>query len=135
MNTAEILAKAADVIEKQGWAQRSFFERATGHEGLPDLSIDARTCPVCARGGISVAVGQLPTFGGGAYVEADAIADWEVVATAEKVFADYLAAREGWPADRTMRPDIEYWNDTSERTAEEVVAALRDCASHVRDAV
>lgn len=135
MDTAEILTKAADIIEQQGWSSGGgFFERPTGDDGLPDLSVNARTCPVCARGSIAVAVGQSPIFGDSPYLQTQAPAAAKAVAAAEDVFLGYLAAREGWDLTIVGRSGIDVWNDSEERDAEEVVAALRDCASRIRAA-
>jgi hypothetical protein len=107
-DTADVLRKAADVIDQRGWCQGSF---------VPPNS-DPLTAPVCAEAAISVAGGVLP-FGRGF---ASAGVDAAIAArAARRVFRH-----------RVQRP-ISDWNDEPERTAEQVTAELRACANELTE--
>lgn len=108
MNTAEILNKAADVIEERGWHKGDF---------VSSVGFDGSGC-VCVLGAINVAVGEVP------YAVFE-IGDRDERTDAARVLAEYLGLvlRDG---DVTEVGDR--WNDAEGRTKDEVVAALREAA-------
>lgn len=106
--TAELLTKAADIIDQRGWCQGSF---------VPPNS-DPRTAPVCAEAAISVAGGVMPN----GYGYASAGVDAAIAArAARRVFRH-----------RVQRA-ISDWNDAPERTAGQVTAELRACANELAE--
>lgn len=115
MLTSEILDKAADVIERNGWTQGDWYD--------VDARGDSRECPVCALGAINVAGGSLP----------DEFPDGPRRAAA-LVLADRLGVLEdalSYGLSNTVGRD---WNDVAGRTAEEVVAELRAAVASEREA-
>ena len=108
---AAVLARAANVIEANGWCQGGFIDLdAACH--LPDI----RQVPVCAAGAIRIAAGHDPD-------------DCGAPVAALRVFAYWLsgsgqAATGADPVDR-----IGFWNDDPARTATEVTAELRRAAA------
>jgi hypothetical protein len=52
MKVSEILERAADIIDRQGWCKRAYYERHT--------NLDAKACPVDISGAINVAQGRHP---------------------------------------------------------------------------
>ena len=99
MDTHEVLDLAADIIEEQGWTQ--------GPDGWPDNPDD--TGPVCIEGALTRAMG-LDYFADCAKV---------VESPAMRVLSAHLG--------RALIHPFE-WNDQEGRTAEEVIAALREAA-------
>lgn len=93
--TADILDRAADVIERNGWYQDFYFDLGTD---LPPTE-----CPVCLLGAISIAMGnrspKTEVFGSPAeiamerYLGVVAVADWND--DANRTVAEVLAALRG----------------------------------------
>lgn len=102
METAEILNKAADVIEERGWYQ--------------GLSQDPDGTGVCALGAICVAVGLDP------HALAELGEGDDAAARAGVEAADAL---EDWLG---LDLPVTQWNDEYVDTAEQVVTALREAA-------
>lgn len=113
-DTAEILLKAADVIEIRGWHQGGY---------MPSFSdVDTATCPVCVLAALNVAAGAVPDEG------FDAASDRQDAAFA---LADFLGL--GGEVDSHEVDGIETvigneWNDETATSAEQVTTALRECA-------
>lgn len=127
MKTSEILDKAADVIERNGWTKGKWY---TPLEVSPEELSTENECAVCAAAAINIALDYLPD-----YQHDDDFMDED----AEKAFT-VLAAR----VDHEVRLDVETghplfahhlldavtsWNDRHDRTAEQVVAELRAAAA------
>jgi hypothetical protein len=109
---SQILDGAAEVIKTRGWHQGGFVPKGTPKELLG-------TCPVCVIAAINVACGLDPTepIGGEAGRAAAAL-------------ADYL----GLDEDQQLTGELgDFWNDHPERTADEVIYALRACAEAERE--
>lgn len=99
MNTSEILAKAADLIEERGhW--KGWYCGPNGE--------------LCARGAMYIAAGVVPPMEPDQAWEGDADHDQVDAATKR------LDGRVGSLTER--------WNDAEERTPAEVVTALREAA-------
>lgn len=109
MKTSEVLDKAADVIERNGWFQGGFIdlsaEKPKGEE------------PCCVLGALSIAEHGDPMKSGSGRVEAVLI---------DRLDLDVDEADEDYP--------LGYWNDEPGRTAEEVVRELRAAAASEREA-
>lgn len=105
MNAAEILARAAAVIERNGWNQGGYFADRVG--------LALRECPVCALGAINIAAGLTPGTTINPRTE-----------RAVSLLADRV------DPDRAL---VGTWNDADGRTAEQVVAELRACAATARE--
>lgn len=117
MNTPEILDKAADVIETRGWHQGGYTP-----DGTPGNPIDLRTCPVCVLGAIKVAAGCGP--------EDEMPADAFEAATA---LAEHLEIDDRLETGLLITEVVgDQWNDAAAESAEQVTAALRDCAAELR---
>lgn len=113
MKTSEILDKAADVIERNGWVQDEWYEFGRAE--------DPRDCPVCAGGGLDVAAGYDPG-------EPD---DIPALSAAVKAFAAHVDPAFD-PAAQGGYGTVAGWNDEPGRTAEEVVRELRAAAASER---
>lgn len=116
MNTADILDKAADLIEQRGHAKRVHVTKAG--------------C-LCASGAMYAAVGMEPVPGQrecGRWPSFDWSRSLEV-AEAYDWFGAWLK-RSGFKADT----DAVQWNDRKIRTKEEVVSTLRAAAQAARAA-
>lgn len=100
MNTAEILAKAADVIDEVGWYQGDLYD--------PHGTGMCLLAAMYAAAGVDMAKA---TPG-----EADVI----------HTSVEALQGRLGGAS-------VIDWNDDSDRTAEEVTSALRECAAEVAE--
>lgn len=98
MEPAEILAKAADVIETRGWHQGAFVD------------IDGA---VCALGAIAVAA-KLPVT-------------WFSCASSASS-GEACDVLEDWLFDHYGTFSVTRWNDAEDRTADQVVTALREAA-------
>jgi hypothetical protein len=140
LETADLLDKAADHIERYGWTQDEFH------------TDDAKPmeCPVCLRGGLSVAAGQHPMFSEEPYENAahpvvyieddrelgeEDDASLAVIETAQYWFAEHLKATGVELAPGVPAPDqIARWNDDERRTKGEVITELRACAARIRQA-
>lgn len=111
---ADALAGAADLIEKDGWTQRSLFAYSSG------------SIRRCVRGGISDAChvfDQAGSGGGARYRREFALAK-----TAEAALGYWLADMQ----DPLYTDYVPEWNDAPEQTKDQVIAALRGCAEFVR---
>lgn len=137
LTVAEILDGAADVIERNGWIQKDLFDS----ESVPGGP--AKDCPVCARGGISVAADQVPWFSadwpttaefvyepGGVIPAPPSVAVFDAIAAAETAFATHIRSLgfnvSGIPGAEL----IEKWNDRDGMSQAIVVAELRACAAN-----
>ena len=110
---AAVLARAADVIEANGWCQNGFLDLdAACH--IPD----PRQVPVCAAGAIRIAAGHDPDDCGTQIPAMQIFAYW-LTATGQANSQDY-----GAPENL-----IGFWNDAEQRTATEVAAELRHAAA------
>lgn len=113
MKTSELLDKAADVIERNGWTNHEWFTSAPGKRQYES--------PVDAWGAINVARGYAPDNPlSGSVDAARALALHVGLADT----GDRL-----WPSW-----ELGAWNDAPGRTAEEVVRALRTAAASERGA-
>ena len=102
METADILEKAAEVLEIRGWTQNT-YEDAEGQ--------------VCAVGAIRVvAWGHSRWSGTGAI-------DYQVAGMAQAAMSAHLGVR-----DLAIE-----WNDSPERTKEEVIDAFKHAAKDLRN--
>lgn len=112
---ARVLRAAAEVIDRNGWAQGAYFDVDVA--GL----VGAGAAPVCAAGAIRVAATGLPDQ---VSVSAD---------RAESAFAEFLRGAFGleWSAGDEPVEVIASWNDDEDRRADQVVAALREAAGEV----
>lgn len=124
MSAADDLRAAADLLERDGWTQ-GVYHRAVGGR-----------CAHCALGAVAVVtgfhrVGVPPT-----YLEEVAVGevDWDYArkpdlygtfSTPEAKRNDAAVAWVRKVIDTHLIPD---WNDAPERTADEVIAALREAA-------
>ena len=126
MKTSEILDRAADVIQRHGWAQGGWF---SSYRETPPAE-----CPVCAGGAMNVTVINRPAF--------DVVFDgWPAgLLDAYRVLAHRVQPGLGIAADcdEEHRLDqyiaaIGAWNDAEGRTAEEVVRELRAAAASERE--
>jgi hypothetical protein len=137
LTVAEILDGAADVIERNGWIQKDLFDSESA-PGVP-----AKDCPVCARGGISVAAGQVPWFSadwpmtaefvhesGSEIAVPSSVAALDAITTAEVAFAEHIRSLgfnvSGIPGAEL----IEKWNDRDGMSQAIVIAELRACAAN-----
>ena len=100
------LRGAADVIDRNGLAKNGRFYDGTS--GKPP-----RDCPVCVYGALDVADGRDPGTGRLGTVSSEA----------GREFVHYLGK------------NVTAWNDAPETTADEVTAALRDCAKWLERSV
>lgn len=107
-NTPDVLDRAADIIERNGWWQNFYCDLGS--------SLPKRDCAVCARGAINLAAnGRTPD-------------------RLSKVGEAALQALERYLGISGEYPDsVADWNDHPGRTAEEVVAALRGTAAAERE--
>lgn len=105
MATSDVLYKAADLIDFDGWHQGGYApdqtEDGTSMEGLP----------ACALGALYKAAGK-------PLVWSTSVACW--VGHGDLAAIDVLAGHVG--------SYVPYWNDKNGRTAEEVIEALRAAA-------
>lgn len=127
MKPSEILDATATHIEKYGWARRKYVA-----DGIPK---PASRCPVCPRGGMSVAVGHGPTFAADYAAEIADEADRQAyaeVSAAEAAFAEYLRRGGLTLLDLPDVLAIEWWNDRRAKSDREVVDELRKCAAELR---
>ena len=144
MSTSQILDRAADHIEKYGWARKEYFRPE-----IPDgPNLPPNQCPVCADAAISVAAGQHPEFSEGLTLDfIDDPTDAEElgpehrdalqqVRAAETAFARHLRRKYGGELTSEVADQVTIttWNDEPGRTAEQVIAELRACALTEREA-
>ena len=103
VSTADILDAAADIVEHNGWNQGDYYR--------PEGGKQPQDCPVDTTGALNLALGaDTPSH------------DIQPDSPAEVALMKYLG--------------IEYvpgWNDAPDRTAEQVIAALRSAAAAERE--
>jgi hypothetical protein len=125
--SAEILLKAADVIERNGHHKGDFANldeiwKAEEEEGI---KLSRTDCPVCTRGAINIVVAGDPDDCGsyGSFTD-----------SAAQSLADHLGLEStvDVPSEHHVIGAIAEWNDAPERTAEQVVTALRECAAQLQ---
>lgn len=115
---ADHLDKTAVHLETHGWIQGLMRD---------PHAYDVSACRTCLRGALSAAAGRHPRFA----------EDWQLITEAEEAVAAWLRAKgelaniSGWDAGDLL----EDWNDARDRTAEQVISALRECAAGLRTAV
>lgn len=115
MKTSEILDRAADLIERNGWTRDEWYKRRRAE--------DPRDCPVCAGGALDAAAGCDP--GEPEYSPALIAAIGAFAARVDPAFDPAAAYGYGTVAN---------WNDAPGRTAEDVVRELRAAAATEREA-
>jgi hypothetical protein len=107
-DTGETLAKAADYIDEHGHHKGAFYHRGA----------------VCARGAINAVL----------YDDADECGEFEGEATmVAQALADHIGivSTLDTGSETFVVPAIARWNDAPERTAAEVMAAMRECAAEL----
>jgi hypothetical protein len=102
------LLEAANVIEAQGWTQGYYWDIEQANSGIP-----VHLCRVCAMGALNIAIHGSP--------------DDLAKGTGERVANECFAA----VRKEIGRAMIAAWNDDDERTAEEVISALRRAAEGI----
>ena len=102
---ADVLDRAADIIQFEGWCQHEYVHR--GPDGQPTA--------YCMKGGIMAAAERL---------DPKCKRFFERGWAAAEAAATYLA---------TDADSIPEWNDHPDRTAEDVIDALRGCAKAQRE--
>lgn len=110
---ADVLDKAADVIDANGHHKRWLYDQHQASGGTPKKS-----CRVCVYGALNVAISGEPIYSG--VPEESAL-----VEAAGEALRRHLGLR---PIDLVA----EEWNDTPGRTAEDVTTALRGTAAELR---
>lgn len=113
MTPAEVLARAADVIEERGWNRFGY---------VPD-DADESNCPVCVLAAINVAAGRAPTAG---FFSSGTMA---LAQQAAEVLADYLGMPEQARTLGVVDAIGEHWNDHLAGTETQVVTTLRAAAA------
>lgn len=111
---AEILEEAATVIETRGWYQGGFQDPAS----------EPGACPVCALGAINIAAGEdaAEVFGSDDYRQDAALA-----------LIDFLHLRERLDEFEGIEEVVgDYWNDEVATSPEQVMSALRECATALK---
>ena len=107
-HTADVLNRAADLIEERGWVRGNWGTHAAA--------------PLCLEGGILAALGQR-------FASVDLQDLWEC--PSYRAVADYLAlpyTRE--PGENLATEEALWaWNDENTRTASEVIETLRAAAA------
>lgn len=114
MDTAEILNKAADVIETRGWHRGSFTP-----DGTLENPTDPKTCPVCVLGAINVAAGRA--------AELD-LTDRGTAQAAAEQLAAYLGLTYRLYRYTLVEVLGDEWNDSAAADEAEVITALREAA-------
>lgn len=116
MDAAEILNKAAEVIETRGWHQGGYMPYGD----------DTSTCPVCVLAAINIAAGHHPET------------DFEIghptgdpARQAAEEFADHLGIGEQLQYYSVTEVIGEQWNDHDASSAEQVIAELRATAAEI----
>lgn len=118
-NLARIYLKAADIIRANGHAKGEYYIRPETGVGI---ELAATECPVCIAGAVSLA-----------------ITGWPVPVNDESkrqqfdIAARRLAALMDVEGDPQLEPvgRLAAWNDLTERTADDVIAALEQAAKAV----
>lgn len=128
MKPSEILDKAADILDRDGWMQGAYFkEPPLLPLGTPEAEMRAesvkanREAPCCQAGAICrAATGYAWARNLGA-----AIGGLALVAQADDYMSRYVLREFGWPSTIV-------WNDREGRSKLEVQAALRGAAADAR---
>lgn len=108
LTPADVLTRAAEVIERNGWQRGDFYDSKQARDGIP-----VEKCRVCVLGAIS-----LVTEGAPVPMRHMAGVEYEAIKA--------LRRRLG------MKPD--YWNDhTPNLTSQDVVDTLRQVAAKLRE--
>ncbi|MGW0682914.1 DUF6197 family protein [Streptomyces sp. NPDC002754] len=128
MDPKQVCAQAAEIIQRDGWYQGDFYdepettrrpdettEEYIARQAYEDWLAET-SAPVCAMGAIRRAVT------GGSVMNLPVGSDRMLVLNA----ADLLAGSVGSLATRL---DIPAWNDAPERSAEDVILALKRAAT------
>jgi hypothetical protein len=121
MTPAEVLRAAALYIERHGWTRWLYFDHAATDSPFP---------PACMLGGIHAAV--LGATGGHT---TDSVSyhhpDAALIRATQRHLAAYLDPEFVFNIERACRATdvIGDWNDAAERTATDVITALRDAAN------
>ncbi|MEU3052228.1 DUF6197 family protein [Streptomyces griseus] len=119
MTPEEILLKAADVIQRDGWHQGALFE-GSNKAPTPQRDVAAREAPVCALGAISRATWGSCSSTGREYLASVVAAEADATCLLLKQVEASTAGR---------YPSIPMWNDAPERSAEDVILALKRAAA------
>jgi hypothetical protein len=128
---ADIYSGAARILRTLGWVQEVYVADIYPPERPTE------ECPVCLIEAIFRAAGLPPkTWPDGTDDSEDQVARWKLAEAA----AEALATRLGYDLDKTPyvdKPDRAFWligwNDRSERTLAEVLAALDEAACEAAD--
>lgn len=108
LTPADVLTRAAEVIERNGWQRGSFYDSEQVRDGIP-----VENCRVCVLGAISLVTEGVPLP-----MHHMAGVGYEAIKA--------LRRRLG------MKPD--YWNDhTPNLTSQDVVDTLRQVAAKLRE--
>ena len=119
-----ILAKAADIIEENGWHRRGYSDNHAVDRP------DSRR-PVCALGAISLAEGNV-TYAFAANSNRD---DWEpAIALWEHLGNRAVGEFDVDDLAEDVINGVGRWNDADDQTAGNVVEALRACATDLAKA-
>lgn len=125
LKPSEILDKAADHIERHGWIQNDWY--------LADLGRPVSECAACGGGAINIVAGLDPCG------EDDPECYDDATITALEAMACHVDeelrehyANGGREELTVLLNTIAEWNDSDDRTAEQVIAALRECAANLR---
>lgn len=113
MKTSDILAHAADILDRQGWTQDQTWEYVKG--------LAPKDRPLDVAGAINVAAGAHP-----------AEQDHEHACDAAEFFARHVGLTFG--AVISAYDVLADWNDQAGRTKDEVVAKLRAASREAREA-
>jgi hypothetical protein len=118
---AEIYLKAAEVIRTNGHYKGAYFEPSP--ESGVGITPAPAECPVCIAGAVSMVFFDWPVPGG---YEDDERAQFDA---ATRRLADVI----GIEGDPALEPvgRLAGWNDTDDRTAADVIAALEQAAKAV----
>lgn len=127
MTPEDLLLKAAEIIERDGWYQGYYYEMPEGNgiSGTADWykrdHAASRTAPVCALGALRRAA-----YGHSSYLEGGR-EPRGLKAAAEKLSKLMPLTAVEREAGLEHMP-ISSWNDKPERTAEDVILALKQAA-------
>lgn len=114
MNAAELITKAADLIEQTGWSQKC---NARDAQGKHVMVYDPRATCFCAYGAMAKTMEDIP--------ERQLLLD-----IAANALNDYVVREFGEPEGGSGQNIVNY-NDTPGRTKEEVLAVMRATAKEL----
>lgn len=119
-NLAAVYLKAADIIRTNGHYKGAYWGRPESGVGV---ELSPRECPSCVAGAISIALTDWPVPHG--------VEDGELDDFNEAVLR--LNELLGLEPDPMLIPvgRLAAWNDTEDRTPDEVIAALENAAKQV----